>query len=117
MKHFHTRYRARRTLRISFSDTITVIMRRLLTTVTAFSLLLCAATTALWVRSYWVEDKIERTGYLRSTAGHIDIVWLTWKSTRDPTNTANFATRRTKSPGAIFAITERCATAAVPALF
>jgi hypothetical protein len=36
------------------------VPRILLNALTALSLILCAATVALWVRSYWIADVIER---------------------------------------------------------
>ena len=43
---------ARRVLRI--------FLRRLLTTISVLSLILCLATVGLWVRSYWRIDFVER---------------------------------------------------------
>jgi hypothetical protein len=40
-------------------------MRRLFTILSALSLLLCVGTAALWVRSYWVADWVERRHYGR----------------------------------------------------
>ena len=51
------------------------LLRRLLNFLTALSLLLCAATAALWVRSYWVGDRLEWNRERRET--HVHDWWQT----------------------------------------
>jgi hypothetical protein len=41
------------------------LRRIILNVLTALSLLLCIATTALWVRSYWMDESVERMGFNR----------------------------------------------------
>jgi hypothetical protein len=46
---------------------------RLFTLLSAVSLLLCVATVGLWVRSYWVEDSLDR---YRAISDHVVARWL-----------------------------------------
>src|SRR3712207_4768435 len=56
--------------------------RILLNSATGFSLLLCVASVALWARSYWVYDYVERqdrtTVEVRSNLGRIDVLVIHW---------------------------------------
>ena len=57
--------------------------RRLLNLLTAVSLLLCAATVALWVRSAEVSDMVgltwgARSVWAKSRAGSVELEWLSW---------------------------------------
>jgi len=55
--------------------------RRVLTIVSALSLLLCVGTCVLWVRSYWVMDSVGSfrnagdIAYLSSLRGELSLIW------------------------------------------
>jgi hypothetical protein len=58
-----------------------MIRRRLFTLVSALSLVLCVATCALWVRSYWRDDLVARPArfqFLDGTVSSRGVIWIVW---------------------------------------
>ena len=61
------------------------MLRRLITILSGLSLVLCIATGAMWVRSYWVQEAIVWTGdsqelSAESTAGHVAVCIASYTS-------------------------------------
>ena len=55
---------------------MTRLVRHVIDSLTALSLLLCMGTAALWLRSYWIEDHLSLSGGLNQTASNRGVLKL-----------------------------------------